>query len=352
MAPLSQNDCLALLSAIETVHGIKSLDQYPAGVFAALKKVLSCNTICYNEVALPDRIESWLMEPAGAMPGPILRDSFMRNFTEHPALVNYARTGDSSASRISDFLSRRQFHDLTLYNEYYRQSSVEYELTTTFMLGPGRLVGIALDRHCKDFTENERLALDLLRPHLAQAYSNVQALEMMKRVIEGGGRKIVIVSRSGEVRLAGDDVRRLMAKYFDVSPFWSSLPDGLNRWITHERALLDEGSDVPSPPVPMVVSKNGCRLTVRFIWGGHAAGQDLLLMEEELVGYDIAPPDGSGLTERENEILAWLSQGKTNREIAQALSISPRTVKKHLEHIYGKLMVHRRSAAVARLYHL
>ena len=62
--------------------------------------------------------------------------------------------------------------------------------------------------------------------------------------------------------------------------------------------------------------------------------------------------DGYGLTKREMEILAWLSRGKTNTEIGLALSISPRTVKKHLEHIYSKLQVHRRSAAVAQSLHL
>ncbi len=56
------------------------------------------------------------------------------------------------------------------------------------------------------------------------------------------------------------------------------------------------------------------------------------------------------LTDREYEVLAFLSQGKTNSEIGQALLISPLTVKKHLEHIYSKLGVHSRSAALARFY--
>ena len=38
----------------------------------------------------------------------------------------------------------------------------------------------------------------------------------------------------------------------------------------------------------------------------------------------------------------------TNAEIGVALSISPLTVKKHLEHIYTKMQVRRRGAAVAR----
>ena len=57
------------------------------------------------------------------------------------------------------------------------------------------------------------------------------------------------------------------------------------------------------------------------------------------------PPE---LTPREREVLHWLSTGKTDGEIAALLSLSPRTVQKHLEHIYVKLGVETRTAAVTR----
>lgn len=60
---------------------------------------------------------------------------------------------------------------------------------------------------------------------------------------------------------------------------------------------------------------------------------------------DINPP---GLTRREGEVMHWLARGKTDAEIAALLSISPRTVQKHLEHVYVKLGVETRTAAVMR----
>jgi DNA-binding NarL/FixJ family response regulator len=54
-----------------------------------------------------------------------------------------------------------------------------------------------------------------------------------------------------------------------------------------------------------------------------------------------------GLTTRELEVLEWLAKGKTNRDIADILGMSPRTVNKHLEHIYEKLGVETRSAATS-----
>ncbi|MGZ5195762.1 MAG: helix-turn-helix transcriptional regulator [Ramlibacter sp.] len=59
-------------------------------------------------------------------------------------------------------------------------------------------------------------------------------------------------------------------------------------------------------------------------------------------------PMPASLTPRECEVMQWLSGGKTDAEIAALLSISPRTVHKHLEHIYEKLGVETRTAAVMR----
>ena len=55
----------------------------------------------------------------------------------------------------------------------------------------------------------------------------------------------------------------------------------------------------------------------------------------------------AALTPRETEVLSWLSKGKTNRDIGDILGMSPRTVNKHLEHIFEKLGVETRTAAAA-----
>ncbi len=54
------------------------------------------------------------------------------------------------------------------------------------------------------------------------------------------------------------------------------------------------------------------------------------------------------LTVRERDVLDWLGAGKTDKDIAAILAISPRTVQKHLQRIYEKLGVETRTAAVMR----
>jgi len=63
-----------------------------------------------------------------------------------------------------------------------------------------------------------------------------------------------------------------------------------------------------------------------------------------------APRSPGGLTRRELEILALLSHGLNQREIAADLSISPSTVARHIEHVLEKLGVHSRTQAVAAAF--
>jgi DNA-binding CsgD family transcriptional regulator len=61
-----------------------------------------------------------------------------------------------------------------------------------------------------------------------------------------------------------------------------------------------------------------------------------------------AASGGPALSARERGILELVAQGQSNKEIGRTLSISPETVKTHLENVYGKLAVQRRAQAIAR----
>jgi DNA-binding CsgD family transcriptional regulator len=84
------------------------------------------------------------------------------------------------------------------------------------------------------------------------------------------------------------------------------------------------------------------RLVVRHLC---EATHCLLLLEEQSA---VQPKvlEALRLTRREAEVLHWVAEGKTNEEIGMLLGLSPRTVSKHLEHIYDKLGVRTRTEAV------
>jgi len=53
------------------------------------------------------------------------------------------------------------------------------------------------------------------------------------------------------------------------------------------------------------------------------------------------------LTLRESEVLYWATKGKTSRDIGDVLGSSPRTINKHLEHVFVKLGLETRTVAAA-----
>lgn len=84
-----------------------------------------------------------------------------------------------------------------------------------------------------------------------------------------------------------------------------------------------------------------------------AAMGKLLLSSDiatKLVGHISTPDLGLTLTEREREVLRFLARGWRNREIAQHLCISERTVKNHVTNIITKLGVKSRTEAVSQAF--
>lgn len=55
-----------------------------------------------------------------------------------------------------------------------------------------------------------------------------------------------------------------------------------------------------------------------------------------------------GISDREFEVLEQLAAGRSNKEIAAQLNVSPNTVKTHVAKLYGKLEVSRRTEAILR----
>ncbi len=145
--------------------------------------------------------------------------------------------------------------------------------------------------------------------------------------------------------------------------------DGRVLWCTPQAArLMEAGQGVPHPALPaaaltwLLASADtpGRRADATFAFGPAEGGALLRVSYVGQVGPDelllrLAPGrsdeealrDALGLTSREAEVLLWLSRGKSNRDIAEILGLSPRTVNKHLEQMFLKLQVDNRASATA-----
>jgi DNA-binding NarL/FixJ family response regulator len=93
--------------------------------------------------------------------------------------------------------------------------------------------------------------------------------------------------------------------------------------------------------------------TARILFGELGAAPDLERVERlvSVLGDNgFRGDEPATLSARELEVLAHLAAGRTNREIAERLVVSPHTVARHVEHIYTKLGVANRTAATAYAY--
>jgi DNA-binding CsgD family transcriptional regulator len=210
----------------------------------------------------------------------------------------------------------------------------------TLTISPAFAIGVGLQRRRRDFTERERLLLNVLRPHLLQAYRNANAVTLLLEALDRG---IVILGRNGRVQLMTVKSRRCLKEYFGARPIERGrLPDALQRWIEHQHRVLAVDDDLPPPRPQLLVKQGEKRLIVRHIphWS-----QDLLLFEEQLEAPKPAAFGAFGLTQREAEVLSWVAEGKTNADIGIIIGAGTRTVEKHLERIFQKLGVETRTAA-------
>jgi DNA-binding CsgD family transcriptional regulator len=274
---------------------------------------------------------------------------FERYVHEHPLVRYFQHTGDGRALKISDFLTENRFHGTGLYNEFFRKIGVEDQIAIVLPSPPPLVVGIAVNRGKRDFSERDRLVMDLLGSHLIQAYRNAESVTRMRQAMDGLDRGLIVLAKNGRRRLCTDAARRWLSRFFEPAGGADQLPESLRRWVEHQRSLASGHGGFPPPREPLVLERAQKRLVVRLVEDHQ---EDLLLLQERRSPFSAASLGALGLTPREAEIVRWISRGKTNKEIATILYISSLTVKKHLEHIYRKLGVEGRTEAVSRALEL
>jgi len=351
MLRLRQHDLRSLLGFLRQTYAVQNLLSFRAHLLSALPQLVPSEITAYNEVNLRTQHNDVVYDRPGAMSLPDGDRIFDRYIPEHPIIRFSKRRRGHGPVKISDFLSASQFHSLGLYNEFFRLIGVEDQMAMSLPSSRPLVIGIALNRGRRSFTARDRLLLKLAYPHLLQAYRNAEAwtrtLEHLSQLRDAllESSAVVVLSKTRRVQTMAPKAGALLAKYFGARALRrDALPEVLERWIARQQMQLADSSDVPPPQEPFVGQSDGGRLFARLF---QDQSQTLLLLEE------LPPPperiDRFGLTRREGEVLAWLSRGKTNRDISTILGASPRTVQKHVEHIFQKLGVETRTAAAAKV---
>lgn len=189
-----------------------------------------------------------------------------------------------------------------------------------------------VDYLVKPINPNELLAR--MKVHL----TNARLTNSAQSALDSTGQHLMTVDTSGSIQWATPQSYGLLAKArADEGWLQQHFTPQVSQWLSHH----------PEPDHQLRLSDLDYRLSVRLV--SHQSNGDILL---KLL--DGERPTGAALlkaalqlTERESEVLYWIANGKTNRDIGEILEMSPRTVNKHLEQIFPKLGVENRTSAAA-----
>ena len=334
---LRHKDLRALSNSIQMLYRVTGLNSFPRRVSEAFGSLVRCDCFAYNEFG-PDGVLKLLhCEPELPAASTNFLLSLGPEFThEHPGVEYVTRTGSMDPLKITDFTSQQKWRRTTLYNEFFHPLRCEYQMGFAFPVPKGQ---IALGFNCaaRDYSEDDRQLLTLLRPHLMQAYVNALTLTRISGAITAMNRGYVVAGPDGTIEYANATAVDLLQKYFDSPTEQSRLPPRLRHWLL-------KPAGVGQKTQPFEIERDAVRLVV-ILARRESGGGCTLLLEEKSDAILKSRLVSAGLTLREAEVLLWVMRGKASSEIAVILGAKTATVSKHLEHIYQKLGVENRTAA-------
>ena len=177
---------------------------------------------------------------------------------------------------------------------------------------------------------------------IAAHMQNARQMKQARTALDAFGQATAALrAEDGRLLWATPLARKLLREYFEMEG--QGTPPRLLAWVHEARAAARENREPP-----LVVARESRRLLASLhdpAEPGHEGEWLLVLREENHAAAVEALMAAFRLTTREAEVLYWVSKGKTNKDIGDILGSSPRTVNKHLEHVFEKLGVETRTAA-------
>ncbi|MGH1440061.1 MAG: response regulator [Cellvibrionaceae bacterium] len=193
-----------------------------------------------------------------------------------------------------------------------------------------------VDYLSKPIKPNELIAR--MKVHL----HNARLAQSAQTALDTTGQQLFATSAQGLIKWATPLTQSLFEQA-ELDEHWQTqeLPKQLKHWLSHD-PLTGQHYTLENINTP---------LKIKLI--DRKSDDEILFKLIDLKGPSGAEKLRAALdiTERESDVLYWIGQGKTNKEIGEILDMSPRTVNKHLEQIFKKLNVENRTAAASIAIH-
>ena len=329
MSALRRSDLDAALAFLADASDFDGPEPFTTELLDRLLELVPCEFATYFEVDVAAGV--WCsyvhcsnQEPPAEVPGalsPESRDALLSS----PGHVYCRRIGRlRGVTTWSEFADRGRRERYELDEAFQRQYGIVDLACVHLARSDVRQIWLILKTGGPDFSQRDRRLLEVLEPHLCARIGAARLrrrFESLAAALDVGdvGPAVVLATPEGEIEVASRAAWRLLDTYFgDVD-------------VHLPRPLLNARNNGGR-----FVSARGAK---RLIVEGVGRERALLLREEPVVD----------LTRRERDVVRCMAAGKTTAETARLLWVTDATVSKHLEHVYRKLGVTSRTAALAKL---
>ncbi len=174
-----------------------------------------------------------------------------------------------------------------------------------------------------------------VRRHIETA----QNMQSARSAIDLTGRFLIAVDTAGQLVWATPQAGRLLSEVLGDEDAGVLFREEANlAWLNGPR----ENGGVPKP-----IKIHDTVLNIAYV--GKVTDKEIILrIFVDKQGGNLGSLKAAfGLTDREADVLYWISEGKTNKDIADILGLSHRTINKYLDRIYAKMNVENRATAAA-----
>ncbi|MFP5076917.1 response regulator [Rhizobium sp. YIM 134829] len=193
--------------------------------------------------------------------------------------------------------------------------------------------------------------IDELRARIRVHLANARSARSAHVALDATGRHLLAVGRDGALRWSTPQATRLVETALGAETGFQQLASTIAQFMEQRAGESRATGETrrTDPPSPLVIEADGTGVLQLAFLG--AIGQDEFLFR--LTALRQTSDEDTlratfQLTVRESEVLLWIARGKANRDIADILGLSARTVNKHLETIYVKLGVENRASAAVK----
>jgi len=349
MVRLGAGDLARILDLVHTLGDVGDPDEFLDVSLNGVMDLVPCEVATMNEVVpSADRVVAWTRPGSFEFP-PGAPETLARLAGDHPLINHFATSGDGSALRISDFWTQEEFHHSELYHQVYRPMGIEYQMALGFPVPRPTVLGLAMNRNDRDFSDRDISAMNTVRPHLVQSWRTVQDRLRLQSLVDAADHGLsamdagVLVLSDPPAELTRG-VLTTLYRYFGRPGRTSPFPSGVEDWLSDQQARHHQ--DALVLPRPLSARLDGRRAVLRYLpaRGWHPGA---VFVSEHAVAGEPASLASLGLTDREAEIVARVATGASNAEVARHLHVAPGTVKRHLENVYRKLGIHGRGQLTA-----